>query len=74
MIAPNKAIAVGESALGKATSVLQAGTAPIDLLRLYESVASEFDGIDQFLLTLDVLYVLGRIDIDLATRTVTYAA
>ena len=74
MIAPNKAIAVGESALGKAPSILQVGAAPIDLLRLYESVASEFDGIDQFLLTLDVLYVLGRIDIDLATRTVTYAA
>ena len=73
MIAPNKAISVAESALGRAPSILRAGTAPIDILRLYESVASDFDGIDQFLLALDVLYVLGRIDIDLPTRTVTYA-
>jgi len=74
MITPNKAITVAESALGKAPAILRIGPGAIDVLRLYESVASQFDSIDQFLLALDVLYVAGRINIDVPTRTVTYVA
>ena len=40
---------------------------------LYRSVHRDFESIDQFLLTLDVLYVLGRIEVDITTGAVTYA-
>lgn len=73
MIAPNKAIPIEESALGLARVILACGPGPIDLLRLYQKVAQKFESIDHFLLTLDVLYVLDRIDLDPLTRTVTYA-
>jgi hypothetical protein len=73
LIAPNKAVPIEQSALGLAGVVLACGPDPIDLLRLYHTVAHEFETIDQFLLTLDVLYVLERIDLDPLSRTVTYA-
>jgi hypothetical protein len=74
MITPNKAITIEESALGKAPVILRQGSKPVDLLSLYRAVRLHFDSIDQFLLTLDVLHVLGKLDIDLATRMVIYAA
>jgi len=44
-----------------------------DLVELYRSIADRFESIDQFLFALDILFVLGRLDINLETRTVTYA-
>ena len=73
MITPNKAVSIEESALGMTPAILRRGPEPIDLLSLYEVVHSEFDSIDQFLLALDVLYVIGSVDLDFATRLVTYA-
>jgi hypothetical protein len=73
LIAPNKAIPIEGSALGQARVILACGPGSIDLLRLYHQVAQEFESIDHFLLTMDVLYVLGRIDLDPLTRSVTYA-
>jgi hypothetical protein len=73
MITPNKAITIEESALGKAPVILKQGPDPVDLIGLFELIGSKFDSIDQFLLTLDVLYVLGRINLDAATRILTYA-
>ncbi len=73
MIIPNKVITLRESALGKTPMILRAKEVQVNLGALYRTVGKEFESIDQFLLTLDVLYVLGRIDIDLSTGTVTYA-
>jgi hypothetical protein len=73
VITPNKAITLEESALGLTGFILAHGPEPQDLLRLYRAVSPRFESIDDFMLTLDVLYVLGRIDVDLQTRTVTYA-
>ena len=49
------------------------GPRAVDLLTLYRNVASRFESVDQFLFALDVLFVLGRVNIDPATRTVIYA-
>jgi hypothetical protein len=73
VITPNKAIAVEDSALGLAGVILAQGPKTQDLIGLYKLVSPHFDSAEDFLLTLDVLYILGRIDIDLRTRTVTYA-
>ncbi|ELQ15938.1 hypothetical protein A989_02985 [Xanthomonas translucens DAR61454] len=59
--------------MGKAIFVLSQGPAPISVSALYKHVAKNFDSIDQFLLTLDLLFVLERIDIDRGTRMITYA-
>jgi hypothetical protein len=72
VILPNKAVSLRDSALGHAAAILERGPGPIDLVRLYKELADEFESIDQFLLTLDLLFVLKRIDVDLQTRTVVY--
>lgn len=73
MIVPNKVIPISESAMGKAAELLRLGPGKYDLSSLYEAQSHKFESIDQFLLALDVLYVLGRVDVDFATREVIYA-
>jgi hypothetical protein len=72
MIAPNKAIALNDSALSRVGYILREGPDAVDLRTLYERVSARFESIDQFLITLDILFVLGKIDLKPATRTVTY--
>jgi hypothetical protein len=73
VITPNKAIALEGSALGLSGIILAHGPGPQDLVSLFKVVAPRFESADDFILTVDVLYVLGRIDVNLLTRMVTYA-
>lgn len=73
MITPNKVVPLSESALGRTKFILECGPDDIELLGLFRRVERQFESIDQFLLTLDLLFVLDRIDLDLPTRTVSYA-
>ena len=73
MITPNKVITLRESALGRAPIIMREKVPQGNLVSLYEKVRKDFESIDQFLLTLDVLYILGQIDVDLSTGMVTYA-
>lgn len=73
MITPNKVITLGESALGRTPIVLKEKGSQGNLAGLYEKVCKDFESIDQFLLALDVLYLLNKIDVDLSTGVVTYA-
>lgn len=73
MISPNKVIPIEGSALGKVGVILAQGPNPMDLRRLYHSVAEEFESLDQFLLSLDILYLLERVQVDFNTQIVTYA-
>ena len=72
MIAPNKAISLNDSALSRVSIILRQGPQAIDLQALYERVSGRFESIDQFLVALDILFVLGRIDLNPDTRTLTY--
>jgi hypothetical protein len=74
MITPNKVVTLENSALGLVSVVLEEGPGPIDLIKLYHYVEKSFESIDQFLLAIDLLYVLGRIEIDFQTRSVLYAS
>lgn len=74
MIAPNKVISLRESALGHVSTILREGPTAIDLVSLYAKVSDDFDSIDQFILALDILFILRRIDLNPRTRTVTYVA
>lgn len=73
MIAPNKVISLDESALGRLPVIMREGPGAVDLITLYRRVSDRFEGIDQFLVALDILFVLGRINVSPTTRTVTYA-
>lgn len=73
MITPNKVITLRESALGRAPIIMRERVPQENLVSLYEKVRKDFESIDQFLLTLDVLYILGQIDVDLSTGMLTYA-
>jgi hypothetical protein len=61
------------SALGLVSVILQRGPGKHQLGELYQDVAKHFESVDQFLLTLDLLYVLGRINVDITSKTLIYA-
>ncbi|WP_368311373.1 ABC-three component system middle component 7 [Luteibacter sp. CQ10] len=72
MIVPNKVVSLNESALGLAPIILAQGPDPISPQALFERVEQKFESIDQFLLTLDLLYVLNRIDLSDASDRISY--
>lgn len=74
MITPNKVVPLSASVLGLLTNVLKAGPAPVQLADLFQQVGDKFESIDQFLLTLDVLFLLDRLTVDFSTERIIYAA
>lgn len=74
MITPNKVVPLNASVLGHLTHVLKEGPNPIPLVDLFHQVGDKFESIDQFLLTLDVLFLLDRLTVDFSTEKVVYAA
>ena len=60
MITPNKVITLRESALGRTPIILREKASQHNLVGLYDRVRKDFESIDQFLLALDVLYILGQ--------------
>jgi ABC-three component (ABC-3C) system Middle Component 7 len=73
LITPNKVLSLDESALGRLAVIMRQSEKSTDLVVLYRAVADQFESVDQFLFALDILFVVGRIDVNLATRAVTYA-
>lgn len=73
MITPNKFIALDHSILAKLEIVLDEQIGEMGIREFYHAVAHRFDTADQFLLALDVLYILGRVNVDFRTATVSHA-
>lgn len=73
MITPNKVVPLSASVLGHLTHVLNAGPEPTGLADLFQQVGEKFESIDQFLLALDVLFVLDRLTVDFSVEKVIYA-
>lgn len=65
MITPNKAISFKESVAFKMTYILDEEFDDISLVDLYKITKRRFLGIDEFIYSIDALYVLGRIEVDL---------
>ncbi|MFN4119219.1 ABC-three component system middle component 7 [Acidovorax sp.] len=74
MITPNKVVPLSASVLGQLVQVLKAGPDSISVQDLFQQVGDKFESIDQFLLALDVLYILDRVTVDFKTLRVVYAA
>lgn len=71
MITPNKVVPLERSALGLARVLLEDARNSESILELQERTSRHFESIDQFILTVDVLFVLGRISVDFATGRIS---
>ncbi len=74
MITPNKIVPLTSSALGLTYFILECGPDEIELVELFHLVEKKFDSIDQFMVTMDLLFVLGQVNINFQTRTVSYVS
>lgn len=73
MIYPNKHIRFEESIIYKMLFLLeQQEYDEISISELFTNTISKFQNIDEFIYSLDVLYILNEIEIDFKTETVTY--
>jgi hypothetical protein len=73
MIFPNKLVSLDASTLGRISVILEYGPDPINIRDLFHKVENKFTDVDQFLLAIDLLYLLEMVDVDIVTRTLTYA-
>lgn len=64
MIVPNKFTSLDQSLISKLPMLLAGLETDRSVFQLYESNQDGFEDVCEFLLALDVLYVLGRIDLD----------
>ena len=74
MIYPNKNIRFEESIIFKMVFILEQNTGQQEGIHdLYMKTQKKFNSIDEFLFSLDVLYVLDMIEVDFNAETITYA-
>jgi hypothetical protein len=73
VITPNKFIALDSSILGKLGIILEEYPQDVSIRELYRGVGHRFESADEFLLAIDVLYVLGRVSVDFKTASISYA-
>jgi len=72
MITPNKVVALERSALGLTRVVLDEAPNAHSISDLQQRTSKHFESIDQFLLTIDLLFVLGRVSVDFNTGRIIY--
>lgn len=64
MIVPNKAISYENSLLSKLPHILKAlSNQSLSVLDLYQKSKKDFDNVNQFLLAMDTLYILKKIEL-----------
>lgn len=71
MITPSKFIPFKQSIIGKVHH-LRIDRTNIGIRELFALVGEKFDGLDEFIYAIDVLYVLNKIDIDFSKGLITY--
>jgi len=64
VIVPNKATPLKESILFKMLAILEEDFEIIGLLELYDETSHLFEGIDEFVFSLDVLFILEKIKVN----------
>ena len=64
MIVPHKATPLRESILFKMLAILEEDFETIGLLELYDEVSHLFEGIDEFVFSLDVLFIIEKIKVN----------
>lgn len=73
MIVPNKVTSLKESVIGKIAFILEAiSEAEQNITELYINAGNKFEDINEFILALDVLYVLEVIEINQDKKVIRY--
>lgn len=73
MIYPNKNIQFKESILNRMLPIITYRSyVHIGIIELYNLAIQDFESIDQFILSLDVLFALGAIQLDDENQNLTY--
>lgn len=73
MIYPNKHIQFEESIIYKMIFLLEAQEySEISITELFTNTISKFQNADEFIYSLDVLYILDEIDIDFENEIIKY--
>ncbi|MEL3919622.1 ABC-three component system middle component 7 [Aeromonas enteropelogenes] len=65
MITPNKSIPLKDSIIFKMLSILEKNFETMTLIELYQNTKSELIEIDEFIYSIDALYVLGKIELNI---------
>jgi len=74
MILPNKVISFSDSIIGKMPIILKKLSYKECLIHeLYIATEERFDGVEEFIYALDVLYLLDAITVDFEKGVVKYA-
>jgi hypothetical protein len=63
MIVPSKTIPLKDSIIFKMLVVLEEDFNIIDLVDLYDKVSGSFSNLDEFVYSLDVLFILDKIEL-----------
>ena len=71
MIVPNKFTTLDHSLLAKAPKILMKLPNEVSIESLYEDLTDTFEDPGEFILTLDLLFVLGQIAVDPEKKVVT---
>lgn len=73
MILPNKLISFQDCILSKTVYILEKiSDSDFSVIRLYEQVEIHFEDINEYMLALDVLYVLGKIKYNEELQAIQY--
>lgn len=72
MITPSKVIPYNKSLISKFELILSINKDSISVIELYRLLQKNFDEVDQFMMTLDALFVLGKINVDFKKGTIYY--
>lgn len=73
MIAPSKFTPFKDSVICKMLKILELRAEAIGIIELYDKVGGEFSNIDEYMYSIDVLYILGYINVDLSKGVIEYA-
>lgn len=63
MIVPSKVTPLKDSILFKMLSILEEDFEIIDVLELYDRISDAFTALDEFIFSLDVLFVMNKVRI-----------
>ena len=72
MAFPNKFTSFDKSILAKIGMLIIDESAPISLSKLIEMRLDKFEDISEFMLALDILYVLGKVELDESQGMISY--
>lgn len=70
MITPNKSIPLKGSIIYKSIYILEKDFQPMCLFELYNNVKNKFDGVDEFIYSIDVLHLLDLVKVDFELGTI----